>query len=64
MILDVVIFGYVVMESNVKEGKWEIQQSSASLMDDMPCGESSSLRLYSKVRKRRTILLMKLKGFS
>ena len=64
MILDVVIFGYVDIEYNVKEGKWEIQQSSASLMDDMPCGESSSLRLYSKVRKRRTILLMKLKGFS
>jgi len=27
VILDTVIFGYVVMESNVKEGKWEIQQS-------------------------------------
>lgn len=23
-----------------KEGKWEVNQSSASLMDDMPCDEN------------------------
>ena len=29
---------YVVMDG--KEGKWEVHQSSASLMDDMPCDEN------------------------
>jgi len=40
VILDDVIFEYIVMEYDGKEGKWDVQQSSSSLMDDMPCDES------------------------
>ena len=57
MILDDVIFEYIVMEYDAKEGKWEVQQSSSSLMDDKPCDESF-FNVFVQQSPEVTILLI------